>query len=172
MIIKTPAIRAAFANMAINKKVTPVSKIVKLTSGGLMAVLRSDKFNEAQKSAAAKELARRRVSGTAKKAPAKKAAPKKAAKAIKTELKAKGLKMPHGYGVETRARVTGSDNMDELNHVGKRLIFLENEISAYRLKLKLAPPAEKIAYRIGIENRKKQFSALKKYLNTLARFRY
>jgi hypothetical protein len=153
--------------MAINEKVTPVSKIIKLTSGGLMAVLRSDKFNAAQKSAAAKEFARRRVSGTVKKA-----APKKAAKVIKTELKAKGLKMPHGYGVETRARVTGSDNMDELNHVGKRLIFLENEISAYRLKLKLAPPAEKIAYRIGIENRKKQFSALKKYLNTLARFRY
>lgn len=43
-----------------------------------------------------------------KKAP-KKAAPKKAAKAIKTELKNKGLKLPHGYGVEKRARV-GSNN--------------------------------------------------------------
>lgn len=57
---------------------------------------------------------RSKVGAPKKKAPVKKAAPKKAAKAIKTELKNKGLKLPHGYGVEKRARV-GSSNNDVLN---------------------------------------------------------
>lgn len=157
--------------MAITKKVTPVSKIVKLTSGGLMAVLRSDKFNKAQKSAAAKELARRRVSGTAKKTPGKKAAPKKAAKAIKTELKNKGLKMPHGYGVEKRARVNGAKNLMAIEYAARSLNDLLNDIDELKIKLKAAPATDKQTIRNTIKFKKAQFAALKKYFVTISKFR-
>jgi hypothetical protein len=63
------------------------------------------KGSQAAKNYMAKIRAKRGKVGAAP----KKAAPKKAAKAIKTELKAKGLKMPHGYGVEKRARI-GTNN--------------------------------------------------------------
>lgn len=78
------------------------------------------KGSKAAKDYMAKIRAKRGKVGAApkKKAAIKKAAPKKATSVLKKELKSKGLKLPHGYGVEKRARV-GSSNTHVLNDYKK-----------------------------------------------------
>lgn len=74
---------------------------------------------------------RSKVGAPKKKAPVKKAAPKKAAKAIKTELKNKGLKLPHGYGVEKRARVgsVGKAALIDFKNTSAKLYDYEDSVS-------------------------------------------
>jgi hypothetical protein len=131
------------------------------------------KGSQAAKNYMAKIRAKRGKVGTpAKKAaPVKKAAPKKAAKAIKTELKAKGLKMPHGYGVETRARVNGHKNLMAIEYAARSLNDLLNDIDELKIKLKAAPATDKQTIRNTIKFKKAQFAALKKYFVTISKFR-
>lgn len=139
----------------------------------------SAELKKGHKSVGAKKPARRshapKKRATGSHAP-KRATPKKRTtkKRLQTSLKAKGLKLPHGYQVQKRSIGSAQShyNYNILSRIKSNVYQVEQakkNIELYKSAMQGKDKAEKLAYRRQIEAEKKNIAALKKDTTMLKR---